>query len=412
MGPGHGSGSSAVDDFIAQVDNAEAWVFMIQDVHGDVVALVSETGAILARYTYDGFGRILLSEHDGVNTGPEGTQSIKPTANRVGHKGLFFDRYDTPHAWVPGSGIDGLPPTLAAPTTGSVGQAGSWASGGVKGLYYNRNRHFSPNLGRFVQRDPNATGLVLAATPSMHGQQVMTDLQPFDVEFHYLDGPNTHAAYAAGPTLYSDPMGLFSLGGLMGSMATQAAMAALPGPGDFITKMLESLVTDYALNLDWDVEWATDWSTGDDWHSRLDNSWITLSLGRGAADAFEVGVGEYSASPLDLFAGFKPASGGKGPGARNLKALGLQGVKLVGRTFTAGRLALQRAGFVRLPNTETGRIEFKHPATGTIVQVDISNVSRTGKQKPHWHIKDDAGNHYDGHGRPTNKDGGKHIRMK
>jgi YD repeat-containing protein len=250
MGPGHGGGSSAVDDFIAQVDNADAWVFMIQDVHGDVVALASETGAILARYAYDGFGRILLSEHDGINTGPQGTQSIKPTANRVGHKGLFFDRYDTPHAWVPGSGIDGLPPTLAAPTTGSVGQAGSWASGGVKGLYFNRNRHFSPNLGRFVQRDPNATGLVLAAVPAMHGQRVGISLQPFDAEFHYQDGPNTHAIYAGGPTLYSDPMGLIGIiGGLstgmnMADMASDAMDMAMQGVT--IQSRLFAMLANYA----------------------------------------------------------------------------------------------------------------------------------------------------------------------
>jgi YD repeat-containing protein len=272
MGPGHGGGSSAVDDFIAQVDNAEAWVFMIQDVHGDVVALASETGAILARYAYDGFGRILLSEHDAAGTGPHGTQSIKPTANRVGHKGLFFDRYDTPHAWVPGSGIDGLPPTLAAPTTGSVGQAGSWASGGVKGLYYNRNRHFSPNLGRFVQRDPNATGLVLAAVPAMHGQQVMTGLQPFDAEFHYIDGPNTHTAYDGGPTLYSNPMGLFSLGELSAAGGIRGIQSEYDEnvleAGQSIFSMISGMLFSAGFDQLLDSSWASDWVEPDDLYSK------------------------------------------------------------------------------------------------------------------------------------------------
>lgn len=66
--------------------------------------------------------------------------------------------------------------------------------------------------------------------------------------------------------------------------------------------MLQSVVQEYAVNLAWDVEWATDWRAPDDAHSRLDNSWITLAVGQGLYDAFEIGFGDVSVNPLDLFA--------------------------------------------------------------------------------------------------------------
>jgi hypothetical protein len=99
------------------------------------------------------------------------------------------------------------------------------------------------------------------------------------------------------------------------------ANSLLPGPGDFITGALQALVEDYSANLEFDVEWAMDLALPDDDHSRLDNSWIWLALGRGLYNAFEIGFGDYTVNPLDLFAS---ASGkaSKGKGGASGKARG------------------------------------------------------------------------------------------
>ena len=57
-------------------------------------------------------------------------------------------------------------------------------------------------------------------------------------------------------------------------------------------------------NLSWDIEWSSDWTTGDDWHSRGDNSWVTLAIGRGLYQAFDVDLPftDDSINPLDYVA--------------------------------------------------------------------------------------------------------------
>jgi hypothetical protein len=63
---------------------------------------------------------------------------------RVGHQGLFFDRLD------------------------AVATADPLVVGG-RGIYQNRNRSYDPVLGRFLQRDPNGSGVPVLAAMAMHG---------------------------------------------------------------------------------------------------------------------------------------------------------------------------------------------------------------------------------------------------
>jgi hypothetical protein len=155
---------------------------------------------------------------------------------------------------------------------------------------------YSPSLGRFLQRDPNATGQpVMLDAQWFHGRAPSTLVPGMDIEEHYRDGMNTYQYVKSNPLTNSDPLGLF----------------VMPGPSDFITGALQSLVEEYSMRLDFDVDWATDWNAADDWHSRLDNSWVTLAIGRGLYNAFDISIPgtDIGFNPLDAFAS---ASGGTG----------------------------------------------------------------------------------------------------
>ena len=94
-------------------------------------------------------------------------------------------------------------------------------------------------------------------------------------------------AYVHGdPVQGIDPTGEFLSGGGLGSFFMTVAMGP-PGVGDSIQGALQSLVTAYAINLEWDINWALDWSLADDLNTRQDNSWVTEALIRGAIQPWE-----------------------------------------------------------------------------------------------------------------------------
>ncbi len=92
--------------------------YVLQDANYNVVALTDTLGGVMQQYAWDPYGSPAASD-----------QLVTAAAtNRLGHQGLFFYAFD-------GSGL----------TPNS------------KGLYYNRNRWYSPKLGRFTTPDPNGT---------------------------------------------------------------------------------------------------------------------------------------------------------------------------------------------------------------------------------------------------------------
>jgi hypothetical protein len=101
------------------------------------------------------------------------------------------------------------------------------------------------------------------------------------------------------------------------------------------------------------------------------------------------------------------AGGGamRAQGLARLRELGLGGINLAGKSYSAGRKALGRAGFVLDRTTQTGRKVFRHPKTGAEVSYDSGNALVPG-QKPHWHIKDKGGQGFGRGGRPVMSDEG------
>jgi hypothetical protein len=124
---------------------------------------------------------------------------IAGTVNRVGFQGLFFERYDG----------DYTDPTIRP---------------GVAGLYYARNRFYSPMLGRFIQRDVNETALPIITALAMNGRAMSILMSGFDAEGLYGDGMNLYLLAGGDPVNRRDPLGLNSAAGRAGAIGLGATL--------------------------------------------------------------------------------------------------------------------------------------------------------------------------------------------
>jgi len=167
-------GPDYVDECIVQLDENNTPYYVIQDANYNVVALLDSTGLPVVQYTYEPYGALQLAE-----------SFAQHPVNRLGHQGLFFERYDAgPYdpALVPGG----------------------------KGLYYARNRFYDPVTGRWTTRDPNATGTVVAAALAMNGASLDAYADEADIPTQYGDGLSLYQYVGANPVDNRDPVGLFT----------------------------------------------------------------------------------------------------------------------------------------------------------------------------------------------------------
>ena len=125
---------------------------------------------------------------------PESLQNFEAPHNAIGHQGLFFERF---YAAAGESLLTDPPLTLADP-----------AAGLPTGLYHNRNRWYSPSLGRFINRDPNETAMPLVAALVSNGESCWILLNAFDPTGHYADGLNLYAYLGSNPLNALDALGL------------------------------------------------------------------------------------------------------------------------------------------------------------------------------------------------------------
>lgn len=156
------------------------------------------------------------------------------------------------------------------------------------------------------------------------------------------------------PMSQSDPFGLFASVDILAATTTVAAMATA-GPSDWITGALSALVSEYALNQTEDISWSSEWSDGDNWHSRGDDSWIMLALLQGWYDSFEIRVPftDIAYNPLEdallypgagdipLAAGTRKTAPGRGRGVGGLR--GVTAVTLMSHNNIARML--KQAGY-------------------------------------------------------------------
>ncbi|MBK7406254.1 MAG: hypothetical protein IPJ41_17020 [Phycisphaerales bacterium] len=177
-----GPGDNGFDELLVQYDQSgdEAWA--IQDAGGDLVAMCDLNGddgqgnsgfaRVVGQWTFDAYGEVLTAEYLESFASPH-----------LGHKGLFLAR------------LDG---TTGSPRLVPFGHS----------LYHMRNRTYAPGLGRFLQRDPNATAMALVEATAMHGRGLGALGLAFDMEGLCGDGGNLYEYLGSSPWERSDILGL------------------------------------------------------------------------------------------------------------------------------------------------------------------------------------------------------------
>jgi hypothetical protein len=107
---------------------------------------------------------------------------------------------------------------------------------------------------------------------------------------------------------------------------------------------LENMLEAYAANMEDDLDWAADWSQPDDWHSRLDNSWVSETFHEGMVEgireAFIAFAAGYGIHPLP-----DPL---EGLGQGNIFTTTARVARGAARAASSIRLALQSAKRLRL----------------------------------------------------------------
>jgi hypothetical protein len=248
-----GPGDWGVDELLVQYDAARRATWPILDSGADVIALCdlgnpNNSARVLTNIVYDAYGRV-------IGRSDPATPATGPPELRVGHKGLFFDRLD----W-------GIVDPLTLEETPRL-------EPGATLLGYNRNRTLHVGWGRFLQRDPNATGLPVQAGLGFHGEGLGTGVQRFDLGLHYGDGVNVYEYLRSTPLGGSDPAGLFfSIGEVMGSSSQSVDLYTdyndtVLDVGKSAAAMIRDWNFSYGLNQMLDMAWASDWSAGDDEYS-------------------------------------------------------------------------------------------------------------------------------------------------
>jgi hypothetical protein len=192
---------------------------------------------------------------------------------RAGHKGLFAERLDGGVAWLTGV------PTLGDLDRGRLEPPATL-------VYHNRNRTLSPTLGRFLQSDPNASGVGLVSSVPHSGVVVGVNVLSADLSEIVNDGVGLYQYCRSNPLGGSDPSGLWL--NMLTQLGADAVVAGLRG----VRGGLESMTFQYAQNLEDDIDWAMDWSQPDDWNSRMSSKWVYESFEEGMSGGFRDGINE------------------------------------------------------------------------------------------------------------------------
>ncbi len=162
-------GPDSVDEFILQLDESHNPFYVVQDANYNVMALVDAGGSVKVQYQYDPYGTLVAMD----------TFSGAPI-NKVGHQGLFFENF----------------------SNGGIGL-------NTAGLYYNRNRWYSPTLGRFLQRDPNEAAQPIMTACVMNGDILQLTMHMYSLQGQYSDGMNLYNYLGSNPVNHVDPSGLW-----------------------------------------------------------------------------------------------------------------------------------------------------------------------------------------------------------
>ena len=150
-------GVGGINDLVARDDSSGNRLYVQQDANDDVTALVGKVGStweVIERFVYTPYGQVSVLN-----------ASFSSTA----------DSYHWVYLW----------------------QTGRYDY--VSGLYYFRNRDYSPTLGRWMEKDPTGSD--------------------------YIDGPNLYMFVGDAPQKFIDPSGEWLVGAIWGSVSGAIAGA-------------------------------------------------------------------------------------------------------------------------------------------------------------------------------------------
>lgn len=240
-----GPGDRGIDELLVEYDfGRKAWYALV-DGGGDVVALCDKSGSgvssnatVGAQWTYDAYGNVVTAW----------VRDTDVPASFVGHKGLFAERLDVGVA-TSTSGYDSVRLSPMATV-----------------LYHNRNRAYSPVLGRFIQSDPNASGVSIELSELFHGDARTPEVGNWETQSHYADGLSVFAYLGNSPWQRRDSLGLFILDLFGPSSLLEFEtdnMQDVLERGKTLRDAVSDIGEDAAYAMEIDVHWAVDWSRDD-----------------------------------------------------------------------------------------------------------------------------------------------------
>ncbi len=169
-------GLDYIDEVVAYYDSDDTPTnphFILQDANYNVVGVTDHEGYLEQQYAYQPYGGYLAIE-DGTGAGYENEPANTAfLALSKGHQGLWFD-----------------------PETG---------------LYFTPGRYYDPILGRWLQRDPYETGLMLTGGNTWGGYPVAPGVS-VDGMGQYGDGPSLYEYILSAPHMGTDPTGCWFSG--------------------------------------------------------------------------------------------------------------------------------------------------------------------------------------------------------
>ena len=181
-------GLEYIDEAVAQYDSepgqAAELFYLLIDANYNVVAVVdagngsTPPGTPVQQYSYWPYGSLLAAESYHDPGPPEVVTTIdfetypEQLATNIGHQGLHWDL----ETW----------------------------------LIHNRRRTYNPELGRFMQRDPNETAQLLYTALLSNGSVALMFDLPIGAGGQYGDGMSLYAYLRSNPLGATDPSGLYA----------------------------------------------------------------------------------------------------------------------------------------------------------------------------------------------------------
>ncbi|MBX3110355.1 MAG: hypothetical protein KF743_14335, partial [Fimbriimonadaceae bacterium] len=138
-----------------------------------------------------------------------------------------------------------------------------------------RNRAYMPQLGRFLQPDPNATALTLIGQRAFHGSNLYSLVGFVDIGSLYVDGCNLNQYGGSNPWQGGDPLGLEWVDDYQGVILNVVSVVDSFLPVSLLGPLMELLdgyhlmirtagfVQGAAYDAEEHLDWALNWDASD-----------------------------------------------------------------------------------------------------------------------------------------------------